>query len=87
MAAVSGNRRTLDFRALRAAALRWPDDPAERREQLDKAADRTQSGVLAEAVGLDFLHQGLSAEAAARFAAAKGLYVAGRRTSCARISM
>lgn len=74
----SGERKPedLDFRALRAAALRWSNDPAERREQLDKAAARTQSGVLAEAVGLDFLHQGLSSEAAARFSAAKGLYVA-----------
>ncbi len=62
-----------DFRALRAASLRWPDDPAERRKQLDKAAERTKSGMLAEAVGLDLLHQGLTAEAAARFRTAKGL--------------
>jgi len=63
-----------DFRAARAASLRWPDDPAERRRQLDQAAERTASGVLAEAVGLDCLHQGLTAEAARRFRAAKSAY-------------
>lgn len=65
-----------DFRALRAAALRWPNNPAERRKQLDKAAERTKSGILTEAVGLDFLQQGSTAEAVARFQNAKGLYVA-----------
>lgn len=65
-----------DFRALRAATLRWPNDPAERRKQLDQAADRTRSGVLAEAAGLDCLGQGLTAEAAARFRLAKGFFVA-----------
>lgn len=64
-----------DFRALRAASLRWPDDPTERRKQLDKAAGRTKSGILAEAVGLDLVHQGLTAEAATRFRTAKGLDV------------
>ncbi len=65
-----------DFRALRAAALRWGSNPAERRNQLDKAADRTRSGVLAEAVGLDLLAQGLTAEAAARFRLARGFHAA-----------
>jgi uncharacterized protein (TIGR03790 family) len=64
-----------DFRALRAASLRWPDDPAERRKQLDMAAERTKSGMLAEATGLDLLHQGLTAEAAVRFRNAKGFDV------------
>jgi uncharacterized protein (TIGR03790 family) len=63
-----------DFRALRAAMLQWGGNPAERRKQLDKAAERRQSGTLAEAAGLDFLTQGLTAEAAARFRLAKGLY-------------
>lgn len=63
-----------DFRALRAATLRWPDDAAERRKQLDLAADRTRSGILAEAVGLDYLHDKLDAEAAMRFRTAKSLY-------------
>lgn len=69
----SGQRRPEDndFRAVRAAALRWPNDPAERRRQLDQAAERTGSGVLAEAVGLDCLHLGLTTEAAARFRRAK----------------
>ena len=76
-----GGQRTLqdnDFRALRAAALRWPDAPAERRKQLDQAAARTASGVLAEAVGLDLLQQGYPVEAAVRFRAAKAAYVAAR---------
>jgi uncharacterized protein (TIGR03790 family) len=64
-----------DFRALRAAALRWPDDPAERRKQLDQATERTSSGVLAEAVGLDFLQHGLTTEAAVRFRSARAMYV------------
>ena len=65
-----------DFRALRAATLRWPSDPAERRRQLDKAADRTRSGFLAEAVGLDMLQDGLTAEAVTHFNTAKALHVA-----------
>jgi len=64
-----------DFRALRSAALQWPQSPAERRNQLDKAAARMNSGVIAEAVGLDLLSQGLNAEAAAHFRTAKGFYV------------
>jgi uncharacterized protein (TIGR03790 family) len=63
-----------EFRALRAAALKWPDSPAERRSQLDQAADRMKSGVLAEAVGLDLLSQDLNAEAVAHFRTAKSLY-------------
>jgi uncharacterized protein (TIGR03790 family) len=68
-------REDREFRALRAAALQWPDSPAERREQLDRAASRMNSGVLAEAAGLDLLAQGLSTEAAVRFRTAKNLYV------------
>ncbi|MEN9974409.1 MAG: hypothetical protein RLZZ282_415, partial [Verrucomicrobiota bacterium] len=63
-----------DFRALRAAALRWPADSTERRKQLDKATVRTKSGVIAEALGLDFAQQGLTAEAAMRFRSAKEYY-------------
>jgi uncharacterized protein (TIGR03790 family) len=65
-----------DFRALRAANQRWPSDAAERRKQLDQAAERTRSGILAEAVGLDFLHDKLDVEAAHRFRAAKSLFAA-----------
>ncbi len=64
-----------EFRALRAAALKWPDLPAERHKQLDQAASRMNSGALAEAVGLDLLSQGLGAEAVMRFRNAKSLYV------------
>ena len=69
------NKENREFRALRAAALKWPDSPAERRNQLDQAARRMKSGVLAEAIGLDLLSQGLSAEAVLRFRTAKSLYV------------
>ena len=65
-----------DFRALRAATLRWSDNPNERRKQLDIAADRTGSGVLAEAVGLDLQGHGLSAEAILYFRKAKSFYLA-----------
>lgn len=64
-----------DFRAFQIASQRWADDPAERRKQLDMATERTKSGTLAEALGLDLLQQGLTAEAAVRFRAAKALYV------------
>jgi hypothetical protein len=43
--------------------------------QLDKAAERTKSGVIAEAAGLDLLNQGLPAEAETRFRTAKNLYI------------
>lgn len=64
-----------DYRALRAAMLKWPDDAAERRAQLDRAALRLHSGKLSEAVGLELLEQGLAAEAAVRFRSAKTLFV------------
>ena len=65
----------IDFRALRAAYQQWPNDPLERRKQLEMAANRKISGLFAEAVGLDLLEQGLSAEAVIRFKKAKGLYL------------
>lgn len=68
--------RDKDFRALRAATLRWPDNPAERRKQLDLAADRAGSALLAEAVGLDLQEQSLSAEAILYFRKAKSFYLA-----------
>ena len=63
-----------DYRALRSAKLRWPRDVVERNKQLEEAAERMKSGVLAEAVALDLLADGRSAEAAARFRTAKRLY-------------
>ena len=65
----------IEFRALRAATLQWKDDPQERHKQLDKAAERMKSGVLAEAVGLDMLERKDPVQAAQRFRTAKGLYV------------
>lgn len=65
-----------DFRAIRSAYRQWSIDPTERRHQLDKAADRTRSGILAEAVGLDLLSQGLTTDAIAKFEKAKSLHVA-----------
>jgi len=64
-----------EFRALRAATLQWPGNPAERRAQLDKAAARLNSGTLSEAVGLELLEHGLAAEAAQHFRKAKFAYV------------
>ena len=63
-----------EFRAVRAAMLKWPNDPTERRVQLDAAASRMKSGVLAEAAGLDSLHAGLIDQAKARFVVARALY-------------
>ncbi|MBC8126979.1 MAG: TIGR03790 family protein [Gloeobacteraceae cyanobacterium ES-bin-144] len=67
--------RDRDFRALRAAFLKWPNDSVQRGKQLGMAAVRMNSGVLAEAVGLDLLQRGLTAEALIHFGTAKSLYV------------
>lgn len=61
-----------DFRALRAAALKWPDDREERHKQLAAASERINSGTIAEAVGLDLVEDGKPAEAAVWFRNAKG---------------
>lgn len=63
-----------DFRAIRAAQQRWPNDPAERRKNLAAAADRTRSGILAEALGLDYLATSATLEASSRFLSSKALY-------------
>jgi uncharacterized protein (TIGR03790 family) len=47
-----------DFRALRMAHERWGNDAVERRKQLAGAAERTRSGILTEAIGLDVLNFG-----------------------------
>ena len=65
----------IEFRALRAATLEWKDSPPERHKQLDQAAERMKSGVLAEAVGLDLLERKDPVLAAQRFRTAKNLYV------------
>jgi len=65
-----------DFRALRMANERWGGDPDERRKQLAGAAERTRSGILSEAIGVDVLnHGGDPAEAAKWFKMAKTRYV------------
>ncbi|NJM38011.1 MAG: TIGR03790 family protein [Akkermansiaceae bacterium] len=61
------------FRAIRAAAVEWENDPKERQKQLEKAAERMQSGVLAEAIGLDLLGK-KSAAASQWFLKAKVFY-------------
>lgn len=65
----------IEFRALRAAAQEWKDKPLERQKQLEKAADRMRSGVLAEAVALDCLQRNEPAAAVQWFRTAKGYYV------------
>lgn len=69
------NPADVDFRALRAATLKWSGDPAEKRKQLEKAAQRTQSGVFLETAGLDCLQLGLASQANTYFDAAKALYI------------
>ena len=56
-----------DYRALRMSFERWGDDPEERQKQVAAAAERTRSGIMAEAAGLDILNRGGSPEAAAVF--------------------
>lgn len=63
-----------DFRALRAAAVQWGDRPQQRRSQIEKAVQRTRSGTLAEALALDFLASGLTADAVLRFQNAKAYF-------------
>ena len=67
----------IPYRALRAAAIEWKNDPRERQKQLEKAAERMTSGVLAEAMGLesDFLLKDPSG-AGQWFRTAKGYYAA-----------
>ena len=65
----------VDFRALRAAAIEWKNDPLERRRMVEKAAGRMKSGVLAEALGLEALERGEPGEANRWFRAAKVSYV------------
>jgi len=65
----------IEYRALRAATLQWATNPAERVAQLEKAADRMKSGVIEEALGLDFVRVGKTAEAAQAFRKAKDFYV------------
>ena len=65
----------IEFRALRAAVLEWKTNPLERQKQLQQASERMKSGILAEAVGLDFLRLNDPAAAAQWFRKAGGYYV------------
>lgn len=64
-----------DFRALRLAAMEWGNKPDEMLEQLEKATERTRSGILAEAIGLRYLESKRTAEAVMWFRKARNLYV------------
>ena len=65
----------IEFRALRAAALEWKNDPRERQNQLEKAAERMRSGTLAEAVGLELLQKNDAVGAARWFSKARGNFI------------
>ena len=73
----TGTRRKedRDFRAVRAAMMQWPDSPQERFNNLDKAARRLGSGLLAEAAGLEMLERKLPTAAAGAFRTARGLFI------------
>lgn len=64
----------VEYRALRAAAVEWKDRPVERERQVEKAANRMRSGVLAEALGLQLLERKDTPAAANLFRTAKALY-------------
>ncbi len=63
-----------DYRALRAAQVRWPSDDTERNKQLGAAAERLNSGIISEAIALDLLENGKVPEAAVWFRNAKFHY-------------
>jgi hypothetical protein len=65
-----------DYVAIRLAALQWKDDSTAWRQQMEKAVERTNSGVLAEAIGLRLREKNLNAEAKQWFTNARNRYVA-----------
>jgi uncharacterized protein (TIGR03790 family) len=64
----------IDFRALRAAAMEWGDDPVEKERKLKIATEGLKSGILAEALGLEYREQKDFVVAANQFRTAKSLY-------------
>lgn len=66
--------REIPYRALRAATMEWGKNPHQRFKQLGLAADRMKNGVLAEALGLDYLAVKDRAAAAKWFRSAQNLY-------------
>ncbi|MES2476131.1 MAG: TIGR03790 family protein [Verrucomicrobiota bacterium] len=75
---LSGNgvKRAEDipFRALRAAAIEFAPNRADRLREVEKAAQRMKSGVLAEAVALEHLERKDTLRAAEMFRNSMGLY-------------
>lgn len=63
-----------DYRALRAARLKWSGDSEERKKQLIRAAERMQSGIISEAIGLEAVEAGRGGEAEVWFGSAKKQY-------------
>lgn len=63
-----------DFRALRAAAMKWPSDSATRQKQLMGAAVRMKSGIVSEAIALEAVEGGRMAEGALWFRNAEEHY-------------
>lgn len=72
----SGEKRPEDndYRALRLASIEWGPRPDEMEKQLEKATERTRSGILAEAIALRFREANNTAEAVMWFRKAKNLY-------------
>jgi uncharacterized protein (TIGR03790 family) len=72
----SGEKRNedIEFRALRAAGIEWKTNPREMRKQLEEATERMKSGILAEAVGLDYTLTNRRSEAATWFRRAQEFY-------------
>ena len=64
-----------DYRALRLASMEWGGRPDEMEKQLEKATERTRSGILAEAIALRYRESNRTAEAVMWFRKAKNLYV------------
>lgn len=73
----SGEKRPEDndYRALRLASMEWGSKPDEMAKQLEKATERTRSGILAEAIALRFKESNSTSEAVMWFRKAKNLYV------------
>jgi uncharacterized protein (TIGR03790 family) len=64
----------IPFRALRAAVLEFGSMPTERLSQVEKASQRMESGILAEALGLEFRERKNPLGAAQMFNTAKAFY-------------
>ena len=62
------------YRALRIAQMRWANNPTEREKNLRLAAQRMKNGVLLETIGLSYMENMKSAQAAVIFGEAKAIY-------------